>query len=75
MRHYLACPLIASGADTKTARARMRYASARTTLDAYGHRWPDADESTCSAIDALIAERVDSLGSTVYPLRRQTAGW
>jgi hypothetical protein len=24
----------------------MRHASARTTLDTYGHMWPDADEST-----------------------------
>jgi hypothetical protein len=28
----------------------MRHASARTTLDTYGHLWPDADESTRSAI-------------------------
>jgi hypothetical protein len=27
----------------------MRHASAPTTLDTYGHLWPDADESTRSA--------------------------
>ena len=36
MRHYLASLLIASGADIKTVQARMRHASARTTLDTYG---------------------------------------
>ena len=38
----------------------MRHATARTTLDTYGHLWPDADESTRSAIGAVIAERMDS---------------
>jgi hypothetical protein len=34
----------------------MRHANAGTTLDTYGHLWPDADESTRSAIGAVIAE-------------------
>jgi integrase len=50
LRHYLASLLIASGADIKTVQARMRHASARTTLDTYGHLWPDADESTRSGL-------------------------
>ncbi|WP_397495468.1 hypothetical protein [Rhodococcus sp. KBS0724] len=60
MHHYLASLLIASGADIKTVQARMRHASAKTTLDVYGHLWPDADESTRLAIDAVITKRVDS---------------
>ena len=55
LRHYLASPLIACGAGIKTVQARMRHASARTTLDSYGHLRPDADESTRSAIGAVIA--------------------
>jgi integrase len=58
LRHYLASLLIASGADIKTVQARMRHASATTTLDTYGHLWPDADESTRIAIGAVIAERM-----------------
>jgi len=69
LRHYLASLLIASGADIKTVQARMRHATARTTLDTYGHLWPDADESTRTAIGAVIAERMDSGGITAYPLR------
>ncbi|MCV7287282.1 site-specific integrase [Mycolicibacterium wolinskyi] len=68
-RHYLASLLIASGADIKTVQARMRHASARTTLDTYGHLWPDADESTRSAIGLVIAERMDSAKSTADGLR------
>ena len=57
-RHYLASLLIASGADIKTVQARMRHASATTTLNTYGHLWPDADESTRTAIAAVITARV-----------------
>ena len=61
LRHYLASLLIASGADIKTVQVRMRHATARTTFDTYGHMWPDADESTRSAIGAVITERIASL--------------
>jgi len=67
-RHYLASLLIASGADIKTVQARMRHAGARTTLDTYGHLWPDADESTRAAVGAVIAERIKS---AAYPLRTE----
>ena len=73
LRHYLASLLIASGADINTVQARMRHASARTTLDTYGHLWPDADESTRSAIGAVIAERMDSVAkSPADPLRTES---
>lgn len=41
LRHYFASLLIASGADVKTVQARLRHASAKTTLGTYGHLWPD----------------------------------
>jgi len=37
LRHYLASLLIASGANVKVVQARLRHASATTTLDCYGH--------------------------------------
>jgi len=46
--------LIADGADVKTVQARLRHASAKTTLDTYGHIWPDRDESTRAAVDAVL---------------------
>src|SRR5580693_10089743 len=57
LRHYFASLLIASGADVKTVQARLRHASAKTTLDTYGHIWPDRDESTRAAVDAVITAR------------------
>jgi integrase len=74
LRHYFASVLIASGADIKTVQARMRHASARTTLDTYGHMFPDADESTRTAVGAVIADRLASLNSAAYPLRTESPG-
>jgi integrase len=53
LRHYFASLLIAQGADVKTVQARLRHASAKTTLDTYGHIWPDRDETTKAAVDAF----------------------
>jgi integrase len=57
LRHYLASLLIADGADVKTVQARLRHASAKTTLDTYGHLWPDRDESTRATIEAVFITR------------------
>jgi integrase len=53
----LASLLIASGADVKVVQARLRHASAKTTLDTYGHLWPDSDDSTRVAVAAGLANR------------------
>ncbi len=63
LRHYLASMLIASGADVKVVQARLRHASAKTTLDTYAHLWPDSDESTRTAIDAVMQARAEALQS------------
>ena len=57
LRHYFASLLIASGADVKVVQARLRHASAKTTLDTYGHLWPDSDDSTRAAVDLVLAAR------------------
>ncbi|WP_460691876.1 site-specific integrase [Mycobacterium intracellulare] len=74
LRHYLASLLIARGCDVKTVQARLRHSSAKTTLDTYSHLWPDADESTRSAIGAVLAERVDSGETTADELRTLRRG-
>ena len=61
LRHYFASLLIASGMDVKVVQARMRHASAKTTLDTYGHLWPDSDDTTRAAIDAVLSARADNL--------------
>jgi len=61
LRHYFASLLIDSGANVKVVQARLRHASATTTLDTYGHLWPDSDEATRSAVEAVLVARADSL--------------
>ena len=51
LRHYFASLLIALGGDVKVVQARLRHASAKTTLDTYGHLWPGSDDSTRAAIE------------------------
>ena len=65
LRHYFASLLIASGADVKVVQARLRHASAKTTLDTYGHLWPDSDDSTRAAIEAVMAARADAVADSL----------
>jgi integrase len=57
LRHFYGSTLIASGLDIKTVQTRMRHASAKTTLDCYGHMLPDRDDTTRAAIDSAITAR------------------
>jgi len=58
LRHYFASLLIGSGADVKVVQRRLRHASAMTTLNTYGHMWPDADESARAAVAVVLAARM-----------------
>ena len=69
LRHYLASLLIASGLDVKVVQHRLRHGSAKTTLDTYGHLWPDSNESARAAVGAVLAARADSLRTTAADQR------
>lgn len=61
LRHFYASALIAAGLDVKVVQTRLRHASAKTTLDTYGHLWPDSDDSTRAAISGVMAARRELL--------------
>ena len=63
LRHCFASLLIAAGLDVKVVKTRMRHASGKTTLDVYGHLWPDSDDSTRAAISGVIAARLNAAES------------
>jgi len=65
LRHFYASLLIASGADVKVAQTRLRHASATTTLNTYGHLWPDSDDSTRAAIDDVMTARAEALADSL----------
>ncbi len=54
LRHYYASLLIRHGESVKTVQARLVHASASETLDTYSHLWPDSDDRTRDAIDAVL---------------------
>jgi len=53
LRHYFASLLISQGLDVKVVQARLRHASAKTTLDTYGHLWPDRDDTSRAAVASV----------------------
>ena len=59
LRHFYASLLIADGANIKVVQAPLRHSSAKTTLDTYAHLFPDTDESTRTAVDAVLVARAD----------------
>ena len=56
-RAYFAGLVMASCLDAMPAQPWMSHASAKTTLDIYGHFWPDQDESSKAAVAAIFTER------------------
>ena len=65
LRHYFASLLISAGADVKVVQARLRHASAKTTLDTYAHLWPDTEEATRAAVAEVLAARMASPADSV----------
>jgi integrase len=66
LRHYYASMLIASGADVKVVQQRLRHSKATTTLNTYGHLWPDSDQSTRAAVERAMGTLINK---TADPLR------
>lgn len=57
LRHFYASALIAAGLDVVQVQHCMRHAKASTTLNTYGHLWPDKTEAPRSAVAELFTER------------------
>ena len=57
LRHYYASLLIRHGESVKTVQARLGHSSATETLDTYSHLWPDSDDRTREAVDAVLGAR------------------
>jgi integrase len=54
LRHFYASLLIARGCSVKAVQKRLGHQSAMETLDTYGHLWPDSDDETRTAVDAVL---------------------
>jgi integrase len=67
LRHFYASFLIDAGLDIKTVQTRLRHASAKTTLDTYGHMFPDRDEMTRAAVSSVMATRSGNPAANLRP--------
>ncbi|NAZ80588.1 tyrosine-type recombinase/integrase [Kineococcus sp. R8] len=54
LRHYYASLLIRHSESVKTVQARLGHANAAETLDTYSHLWPDSEDRTRDAVDAVL---------------------
>ena len=59
------------GESVKVVQARLGHATAAETLDTYSHLWPDSDDTTRAAVDAVLTFAVAGRSG---PLRPVTAG-
>ncbi|MGJ9371807.1 site-specific integrase [Nesterenkonia sp. CF4.4] len=62
LRHFYASALIAAGLDVVAVQHCLRHAKASTTLNTYGHFWPDTAEAPRAAVSKLFAANGASEG-------------
>ncbi len=74
LRHYYASMLIASGADVKVVQQRLRHSKATTTLNTYSHLWPDADQSTRTAVERAMGPLIEKHCGPCADCRRVRTG-
>lgn len=60
LRHYYASALIRGGASVKVLQARLGHSSAKTSLDIYGHLFPDEEDRTRATIDLALGAAADT---------------
>ncbi len=66
LRHFYASLLIRHGESVKVVQSRLGHASAAETLDTYSHLWPDSEDRTRAAVDAVLGS-----GSRVADVSRR----
>ena len=54
LRHFYASALIRHGESVKVVQSRLGHATAAETLDTYSHLWPDSEDRTRAAIEAVL---------------------
>lgn len=67
LRHFFASSLIAAGCSVVSVQERLGHATATETLNTYAHLWPDDDDRTRAAVDAVLGT------SRVTPVSRPVA--
>lgn len=61
LRHFYASVLIRAGLSVRVVADRLGHADASLTLNVYAHLWPDEEDRTRSAVDALFEAAADQV--------------
>jgi integrase len=63
LRHFYASVLIAAGESVKTVQKRMGHAKPSITLDTYSHLWPEAEDTSRAAVEAIFGQSARNVPS------------
>jgi len=74
LRHTCATLLLASGEQIKVVQARMRHATARITLDTYGHLLPGAFGGLGDRLESWLADQRDGNAKATGPAGAKAEG-
>lgn len=83
LRHFYASVLIRAGLSVRVVADRLGHADASLTLNVYAHLWPDEEDRTRSAVDALFQAPADQvrtedpsqvLPPAAFPALRRSVG-
>ena len=58
LRHYYASLLIRAGESVVVVQKRLGHSNAAETLNTYSHLWPDSEDTTRAAVDAVLRRSV-----------------
>jgi integrase len=61
LRHFYASLLIRAGLNVKVVAARLGHANAAMTLNVYSHLWPDDEDRSREAVDAVLLRDVPTM--------------
>ncbi len=57
--------MVEAGAHPKYLQAQMGHSTIKTTLDTYGHLFPDANRSVLDALDGITTEPADQMNDPI----------
>jgi integrase len=69
LRHFYASVLIRAGESVKTVQERLGHTSAQMTLDVYSHLWPEDEDRTRAALDAVFTATAAGATEASRPVR------
>lgn len=69
LRHFYASVLIAARESVKTVQKRMGHAKPSITLDTYSHLWPEAEDTSRAAVEAIFGQSARKVPSDSSPTK------